>query len=71
MRGLQPIHEIRGFYAAANDLGADLMATGHYVVSREQSPEDERSIGPPTPIATRAISFSRPLAHSSLAFDFH
>ena len=58
-------------FAAANDLGADLLATGHYVVSRDEEREDGRSSVPPTRIATKAISCSPPPAPNSLGSGSH
>ena len=49
----------------ACDLGADALATGHYVSSRPDGCGGCASIAPPTRIATRAISCSRRRASSS------
>ena len=47
-------------FGAARDLGADLLATGHYVVAATTGVAGGRSIAPPTPSATRAIFCSPP-----------
>ena len=51
-------------FEAAKDLGADLLATGHYVVDATMARAGGRSTAPPIPIATRAISCSPPPASS-------
>ena len=50
-------------FEAADDLGADVLATGHYVVEpRRRRRAAGRSTAPPIPTATRAISCSPPRA---------
>ena len=57
-------------FDAASDLGADLLATGHYVVSRDDGRGGRALTAPPIPAATRAISCSPPRAGNWRACDF-
>ena len=54
----------------ARELGAKVLATGHYVASRPRRPAAARSIAPATRSATRAISCSPPRASSSTCCAF-
>ena len=59
--------KFRDLLSTARQLGAQALATGHYVAS----PTDRaRWCAPPTPIATRAISCSPPRANSSISCAF-
>ena len=58
--------KFRDLLDTARDLGADALATGHYVASARSAPAAPSSIAPPTPSATRAISCSPPRASSSV-----
>ena len=62
--------KFRDLLATARELGASALATGHYASPRAASPTDRARCAPPTPIATRAISCSRPRASSSIICAF-
>ena len=63
--------KFRDLLATARELGAAALATGHYVASRRHGRRHRaRWSAPRTPIATRAISCSRPRASSSTILRF-
>ena len=57
--------KFRELLATARDLGADLLATGHYIQRRDGPCGPQLCSRPSMPIATRATSSSRPRATSS------
>ena len=62
--------KFRDLLATARELGAQALATGHYVASRRLATDRARWYVLRMPIATRAISCSRPRANSSIICAF-
>src|SRR6267378_1349387 len=62
--------KFRDLLATARELGASALATGHYVASRRMSGGSRALVCAATPIATRAISCSRPRASNSTICAF-
>ena len=57
-------------FGAAHDLGADLLATGHYVIARDDGRGGQALYRAADRTATRATSCSPPPATSSAACAF-
>ena len=62
--------KFRDLLATARELGAQALATGHYVASRRSPTDRARCTARRMPTATRAISCSRPRASSSTSCAF-